>query len=110
LGCSFPSETAGHAIQTEALACSREWRVQAAGERPQRKLRGRVQFTNSAVLFAALSMAPVDPQAMTIVKLDTLVRWHRKGFRRHWCWKSRNLGEQPTISAVTGVDPAHEPR
>jgi len=23
---------------------------------------------------------------------DTVVRWHREGFRRYWCWKSRRSG------------------
>jgi putative transposase len=27
--------------------------------------------------------------ALTIVKPDTLIRWHRKGFRLFWRWKSR---------------------
>ncbi len=26
---------------------------------------------------------------------ETLVRWHRAGFRRYWRWKSRNLGGRP---------------
>ncbi|HBG93911.1 MAG TPA: hypothetical protein DDY14_01000 [Chromatiaceae bacterium] len=28
---------------------------------------------------------------------DTVVRWHREGFRRHWRWKSRrrNVGRPP---------------
>jgi len=27
--------------------------------------------------------------ALTIVKPETLIRWHRKGFRLFWRWKSR---------------------
>src|SRR5438094_2432224 len=27
--------------------------------------------------------------ALTVVKPDTLIRWHRKGFRLFWKWKSR---------------------
>lgn len=26
---------------------------------------------------------------MVIVKPETLVKWHRQGFRLFWCWKSR---------------------
>jgi putative transposase len=33
--------------------------------------------------------------ALTIVKPDTLIRWHRKGFRLFWQWKSRPLGRPP---------------
>src|SRR5881296_1021920 len=29
---------------------------------------------------------------LTVVKPDTLVRWHRKGFRLFWKWKSRSRG------------------
>jgi transposase InsO family protein len=27
------------------------------------------------------------------------VRWHRSGFRRYWCWKSRSRGGRPRVSA-----------
>jgi putative transposase len=30
--------------------------------------------------------------ALTIVKPETLIRWHRKGFRLFWRWKSRARG------------------
>src|SRR5215470_5671798 len=36
--------------------------------------------------------------ALTIVKPDTLIRWHRKGFRVFWKWKSRPRG-RPRIPA-----------
>jgi putative transposase len=30
--------------------------------------------------------------ALVVVKPDTLIRWHRKGFRLFWRWKSRPVG------------------
>src|SRR5215467_6081334 len=36
--------------------------------------------------------------ALTIVKPDTLIRWHRKGFRLFWKWKSRPRG-RPRVPA-----------
>jgi hypothetical protein len=36
--------------------------------------------------------------ALTIVKPDTLIRWHRKGFRLFWRWKSRPRG-RPCVPA-----------
>jgi hypothetical protein len=33
------------------------------------------------------------------IRPETLVRWHRAGFRRYWRCKSRNLGGRPQISA-----------
>src|SRR5262249_27893579 len=29
---------------------------------------------------------------LAVVKPDTLIRWHRKGFRLFWKWKSRSSG------------------
>ena len=67
----------------------------------QRKVRGRVQFTNSDRLFfiQLYRWFPSVLKAMTIIRPETLVRWHRAGFRRYWRWKSRNLGGRPQISA-----------
>src|SRR3989475_5615290 len=36
---------------------------------------------------------------MTIMRPETVMRWHRAGFRRYWRWKSRNLGGRPKIAA-----------
>src|SRR5215475_12967204 len=65
----------------------------------QRQVRGRVQFTNSdRLLFLQLyRWFPSIVQAMTTVRPETLVRWHRAGFRRYWRWKSRNLGGRPRL-------------
>jgi hypothetical protein len=38
-------------------------------------------------------------KAITILRPETVVRWHRTGFRRYWRWKSRNLGGRPQIDA-----------
>src|SRR5229473_8649966 len=34
-------------------------------------------------------------QVLTIIRPETLVRWHRAGFRCHWRWKSRQRGGRP---------------
>jgi hypothetical protein len=36
---------------------------------------------------------------MTIIRPETLVGWHRAGFRRYWRWKSRSFGGRPQIDA-----------
>ncbi|MEA2982811.1 MAG: hypothetical protein QOF09_4634, partial [Alphaproteobacteria bacterium] len=38
-------------------------------------------------------------QVLTIVRPETIVRWHRAGFRRYWSWKSRPRGGRPQIEA-----------
>src|SRR5258705_12524796 len=61
----------------------------------QRQVRGRVQFTNSDRLFfiQLYRWFPSVLKAMTIMRPETVMRWHRAGFRRYWRWKSRNLKE-----------------
>src|SRR6266513_4628837 len=67
----------------------------------QRQVRGRVQFTNSDRLFfiQLYRWFPSVLNAITTFRPETLVRWHRAGFRRYWRWKSRNAGGRPQISA-----------
>src|SRR5215470_14900298 len=52
----------------------------------QRKVRGRVQFTNSDRLFflQLYRWFPSIVEVMTSIRPETLVRWHRAGFRRYW--------------------------
>ena len=38
-------------------------------------------------------------QAITIIRPETLVRWHRAGFRRYWRLKSRSVGGRTQINA-----------
>jgi hypothetical protein len=38
-------------------------------------------------------------KAVMIIRPETVVRWHRAGFRRYWRWKSRNPGGRPRIDA-----------
>ncbi len=35
--------------------------------------------------------------ALLIVQPDTVVRWHRQGFRRYWRWRSQKKSGRPTI-------------
>jgi hypothetical protein len=43
--------------------------------------------------------------ALTIVKPDTVIRWHRAGFRAYWRWKSRTRGGRPKVPPDTPADP-----
>jgi putative transposase len=36
--------------------------------------------------------------ALVIVKPETVVRWHRAGFRLYWRWRSRRCGGRPRVS------------
>jgi hypothetical protein len=64
-------------------------------------VRGRVRLTDGDRLFfiQLYRWFPSVLKAITIVRAETLVRWHRAGFRRYWRWKSRSLGGRPQIDA-----------
>src|SRR4030081_2289207 len=40
---------------------------------------------------------PTILKVVTIVRPETLVRWHLVRFRRYWCWKSSSRGGRPQI-------------
>src|SRR5215813_1397591 len=59
----------------------------------------RVRLTNSDCLFfiQLYRWFPSVLKVITVIRPETLVRWHRAGFRRYWRWKSRSLGGRPQI-------------
>jgi hypothetical protein len=65
----------------------------------RRRLHGRVRLTNHDRRFfiQLYRWFPSVLQVLTIVRPETLVRWHRAGFRRYWRWKSRRRGGRPQI-------------
>jgi hypothetical protein len=65
----------------------------------RRKVRGRVRLTNNDrwFLIQLYRWVPSILQVLTIVQPETLVRWHRAGFRCYWRWKSRPRGGRPQI-------------
>ena len=42
-------------------------------------------------------------KVLTIIRPETLVRWHRAGFRCYWRWKSRPRGGRPQIDTELRV-------
>ena len=67
----------------------------------QRRVRGRVQLTNGDRLFLVILYRwfPSVLKAITIIRPETVVRWHRAGFCRYWRWKSCSFGGRPQIAA-----------
>jgi hypothetical protein len=67
----------------------------------RRKSPTRVSFSNiDRLVFAGLyRLAPGVLDALKIVKPETVIRWHRAGFRAYWRWKSRPRGGRPTTPA-----------
>jgi len=65
----------------------------------QRKVPGRARLTNNDRWFfiQLYRWFPSILQVVTIIRPETLVRWHRAGFRAYWHWKSRLPGRRPQI-------------
>src|SRR6201982_536814 len=63
----------------------------------RRKSPQRLGFTSiDRLVFAGLyRLAPGVLDALKIVRPETVIRWHRAGFRAYWRWKSRPRGGQP---------------
>src|SRR6201997_4109304 len=62
---------------------------------PQRL--AKLGFTSiDRLVFAGLyRLAPGVLDALKIVRPETVIRWHRAGFRAYWRWKSRPRGGRP---------------
>src|SRR4051794_15092648 len=49
------------------------------------------------ILILLYRVAPTVLDAVTIVRPETIVRWHRAGFRSFWRWKSRRRPGRPKV-------------
>jgi len=58
----------------------------------ERQVKPRRADDATRITLVALSRFVEWRRLLTIVKPDTLIRWHRKGFRLWWRWKSRAPG------------------
>src|SRR5215831_10280594 len=63
------------------------------------RLHGRVRLTNHDRWFLVqlYRWFPAILPVLTIIRPETLVRWHRAGFRRYWRWKTNSRGGRPQI-------------
>jgi len=61
----------------------------------------RVPFlaVDKMVLGWVCQLFPKSREALAIVRPDTIVRWHRAGFRCYWRWKSRSRPGRPALPA-----------
>ena len=65
----------------------------------RRRLNGRIRLTNHDRWFfiQLYRWFPSILKVLTIIRPETLVRWHRAGFRCYWRWKSHRRGGRPRI-------------
>jgi hypothetical protein len=83
------------ALQVEILVLRHQLNVL------RRKAPKRLAFSAvDRLLFTRLyRLAPDVLGALKILKPETVIRWHRMGFRSYWRWKSRPRGGRPTTPA-----------
>ena len=83
------------ALQLEILALRHQLQVL------QRNRPRRLRLTKADRWFWALfsRMWPGWRTALVIVKPETVIGWHRRGFRLWWEWKSRGRIGRPTVTA-----------
>src|SRR3984893_5123643 len=74
----------------------------------RRKSPQRLTFTSiDRLVFAGLyRLAPGVLDALKIVRPETVIRWHRAGFRAYWRWKSRPRWKSVSLFARS-VSPTH---
>ena len=60
---------------------------------PRLRLRG----SDRVLLVWMVRLWPNLLGAAQVVKPETILRWHRAGFKIFWCWKSRNRAGRPKI-------------
>lgn len=78
------------ALAAENLFLRKQLTFFVERERPARRTDNATRFT-----MVTLSRLFDWKDVLVVVKPDTLIRWHRKGFRLFWRWKSRPKGRPP---------------
>jgi hypothetical protein len=59
--------------------------------------RFRLRGGDRALLIWMTRLWPSLIGAVQVVQPETILRWHRAGFKVFWRWKSRNRAERPQI-------------
>ena len=67
----------------------------------RRRIKGRIPLTNGDRWFFVqlYRWFPSILGSLVVIRPETLIRWHRAGFRLYWRWKSRSRGGRPRIDA-----------
>jgi transposase InsO family protein len=80
-------------LQAEILVL--RYQLNLLQQRAPRRL--HLRWADRALFIWLYRRCPRILDAMTIVRPETVVRWHRMGFAAYWRWKSRPLGGRPRI-------------
>jgi transposase InsO family protein len=65
--------------------------------RQRQPLRPKLTVADRLLFVRLYRFFPSALNAVTIIQPETVIRWHRTGFRLYWRWKSRSCGGRPKI-------------
>jgi transposase InsO family protein len=80
-------------LEAENLLLRHQLSIATRHAPPRRRLRGR----DRALLVLMTRLWPNLLDAVQVVQPETVLRWHRAGFRVFWRWKSRKRPGRPKI-------------
>jgi hypothetical protein len=60
-------------------------------------LKPRLTVADRMLFVWLYRLFPSMLSAVTIIQPETIIRWHRAGFRLYWRWKSRTHGGRPKV-------------
>ena len=60
--------------------------------------RPHLRWVDRALFSWLYRRCPLILNAITVVRPETVLRWHRMGFAAYWRWKSRSPGGRPRIT------------
>ena len=83
------------ALQAEILALGHQLLVLQRGNKKQRL---RLSLADRLLWVWMSRLWPEWRYALRIVKPETVIAWHRKGFQLYWSWKSRLRKGRPPVS------------
>ena len=83
------------ALQAEILVLRHQLNV-LRRKSPKRMALGNI---DRVLLIGLYRLAPKVLEALKIITPETVIRWHRAGFRPYWRYKSHPLSGRPKISA-----------
>jgi hypothetical protein len=80
-------------LEAENLFLRHQLNIALRRAPPRLRLRG----SDRALLIWMTKLWPRLLSATQVVQPETILRWHRAGFKVFWCWKSRNRAGRPRI-------------
>ena len=80
-------------LEVENLFLRHQLNIALRRASPRRRLRG----IDRALLVWMTRLWPSLLDITQVVKPETILRWHRSGFKGYWRWKSRNRAGRPKV-------------